>query len=171
MSPKSSARRGLIVDAAHRRFTTFGYEGTTIGDLATELDISKAAIAYYFPTKETFLEEFVEPFVNALDQAVTAAESPADALRAYLSVILADHDTAVWIDTDPTIQNHIEYGPRLAEINRKVTKVLSGGSRRKADHIRALSALGGLWRPVRSIPTDDLIAHFDEIVDAALTSS
>lgn len=171
MSPKSSARRQLIVDAAHRRFTTFGYEGTTIGDLATELDISKAAIAYYFPTKETFLDEFVEPFVTSLAEAVAAAESPDDTLRAYLSVIVADHETAVWIDTDPTIQNHVEYGPRLADINRKVTKMLTGGSRRKADHIRALGVLGGLWRPAREISTDDLIDHFDEIVEAALTSS
>ncbi len=171
MSPKSSARRQLIVDAAHRRFTTFGYEGTTIGDLATELAISKAAIAYYFPTKDTFLDEFVEPFVTALAEAVAAAESPDDALRAYLSVIVADHETAVWIDTDPTIQNHVDYGPRLADINRKVTRVLAGGSGRKADHIRALGVLGGLWRPVREISTDDLIDHFDEIVEAALTSS
>lgn len=171
MSPKSSARRQLIVDAAHRRFTTFGYEGTTIGDLANELGISKAAIAYYFPTKETFLEEFVEPFVTALADAVAVAESPDDVLRSYLSVIVKDHDTAVWIDTDPAIQNHVEYGPRLTDINRKVTKMLTGGSRRKADHIRALGALGGLWRPVREVSTDDLIAHFDEIVEAALTSS
>lgn len=171
MSPKSSARRQMIVDAAHRRFTTLGYEGTTIGDLATELDISKAAIAYYFPTKETFLDEFVTPFVTALADAVTAAETPADTLRAYLSVIIADHDTAVWIDTDPTIQNHVEYGPRLAEISRRVTKALTGGSRRKADHIRALGVLGGLWRPAREISTADLIDHFDEIVEAALAST
>ena len=68
MSTRGAARRQAIVDTARNRFTTLGYDGTTIGDLATELDISKAAVAYYFPTKDTFLDEFVTPFVE-VDEA------------------------------------------------------------------------------------------------------
>ena len=170
MSPRGAARRQLIVDAARDRFTTLGYEGTTIGDLASELGISKAAVAYYFPTKDTFLDEFVTPFVDALAERVAAADGRVEAVRAYLGVIVEHHDLAIWIDTDPAIQNDLRFGGRLSEINRVVTKHFTGPSRKRADSIRALGVLGGLWRPAREITTDELITHFDEIVDAAVAS-
>jgi AcrR family transcriptional regulator len=169
--PADPERRTGIVETARRRFTTRGYDGTTIGDLAAELGISKAAIAYYFPTKETFLDEFVTPLLDDLEQAVDAADDPREALSGYLSAILEHHDVAIWMDTDSAIQNDSRYGGRLADINRALTAILTGRSRRKADRIRALAVLGGVWRPARELPTDDLIAHHDEIVDTALTAA
>ncbi len=170
MSERSAARRQSIVDTARSRFTTLGYDGTTIGDLATQLDISKAAVAYYFPTKDTFLDEFATPFIDELEQGVGAATDATGAVRAYLSAIVAHHDLAVWVDTDPTIRNDPRFGDRLAEINTAVTKHFTGRSRRRSDAIRALGVLGGLWRPAREISTDELNEHFDEIVDSAVAS-
>lgn len=170
MSARSADRRKMIVAAARARFTMLGYDGTTIGDLAAELGISKAAIAYYFPTKETFLDELVTPFIDALEQGVGEAAGPRDVASAYLSAIVAHHDLALWIDTDPAIQSNPRFGGRLNEINTRVTKSFTGRSRRKSDAIRALGVLGGLWRPARELPVVDLVGHFDEIVDAASAS-
>lgn len=164
------ARRAGIVTTARRRFTTLGYEGTTIGDLASELGISKAAVAYYFPTKDTFLDEFVTPLLDQLEAAISAAGSAREALTAYLDVLLDQHDLAVWIDTDPTVQNHPVHGARLSKINRRLVSLITDRSRRKSDQVRGLAMLGGVWRPVRELGEADLRAHRDEIVDAALTN-
>ena len=156
---------------ARERLTTLGYDATTVGDLARQLDISKAAISYYFPTKDMILGEFVTPVLDQMEAAVKLADTADEALAAFLSVIVDHHDLAVWIDTDQAVQNHPVYGPRLTAINERLIKLIIGGSRRKADRIRALSVLGGLWRPARELPTADLISHHAEIVHAALASS
>ena len=161
----------MIVDAARERLTTLGYDATTVGDLARQLNISKAAISYYFPTKDMILDEFVTPVLDQMEAVADLADTADEALAAFLSVIVEHHDLAVWIDTDQAVQNHPVYGPRLTSINERLIKVIIGGSRRKADRIRALSVLGGLWRPARELPTADLISHHAEIVHAALASS
>lgn len=141
----------------------------TIGDIATELDVSKAAIAYYFPTKDRFIDEFAAPLVTALDDAVTEAGGDATAvLGAYFDVLIAHLDMAVWLDTDPAIGRDTEWGDRLSAVNDRVIKVVTGGSRRKADRLRALGVLGGIWRPARESTADELSQHRDEIVASAI---
>lgn len=165
---RQTNRRKRIVTAARQALTSSGYDGTTIGRIASELGISKAAIAYYFPTKDTFLEEFVGPLLDDLEEALASASDLRAALSAYLTVLTDHHDIAVWIDTDPVLQNHPEYGERLDEVNRALTRLITGGSRRREDRVKALAVLGGIWRPVRGLSASDLRTHHDDIVATAL---
>lgn len=167
--PRTVGRRDLIVSAARERFTSKGYDGTTIGDLAAELGISKAAIAYYFPLKENFLDEFISPFLTSLEDAIAEVSTPRETVQCYLDAVIANHAIAVWVDTDATIQAHPVHGERLAAINHLVVQRVTGGGKRKADRIRALSVLGGIWRPARELGVDDLRSHRDEVVAAALS--
>ncbi|NNF56399.1 MAG: TetR/AcrR family transcriptional regulator [Acidimicrobiales bacterium] len=166
--PRTVSRRDLIVNAARERFTTKGYDGTKIGDIAADLGISKAAIAYYFPVKEAFLDEFVSPFLTSLEEALAEVSTPRETLEVYLDAVIADHDVAVWVDTDTTIQAHPAHGERLAAINDVVIQRVTGGAKRKSDRVRALSVLGGIWRPVRELQPQDLRTHREAIVNAAL---
>ncbi len=170
MTSRPTERRDAIVAVARRTFTTLGYDGTTIGNIANELDISKAAIAYYFPTKDTFLDEFVPPFLEALETGVETATDARAALSGYLTALTKHHDVAVWMDTDPVLQGHPVHGARLAGINQRTIAVVTAGSRKQKDHVRALGVLGGLWRPVRELEVSDLEALHEEIVEAALAS-
>lgn len=81
-------RRETIVQAAARCFNRKGYHGTTIGDLARELRVSKAALYYYVKSKEALLfqchETSLDIGVEALRQAEDAAETPADKLAFVL---------------------------------------------------------------------------------------
>ncbi len=72
------------------------------------------------------------------------------------------------MDTDPVLQHHPVHGARLADINRRVKALVVGGGTSDHDQVRALAALGGVWRPVRELPSSILAAHHDEIVKAAL---
>ena len=169
MGRRPTERRDQIVRSARAALTQRGYDATTIGDLAAELDISKAAIAYYFPTKDSFLDEFLEPFLDELETAIDRAPAePQAVLDAYLDVLTDDLEIAVWMDTDPAIARHERYSSRIADINARVVSVISGRSDRKVDRLRALGVLGGIWRPARESNRADLEAHHDEIVAAAL---
>lgn len=165
----TTTRRDSIVRAARSSLTQRGYDATTIGDLAAELGISKAAIAYYFPTKDTFLDEFLDPFLDELEAAIDAAPAePYAVLDAYLTVLTHHREVAVWVDTDPAVARHEVHGGRIADLNQRVVSIISSNSRRKADRMRALGVLGGILRPVRESNRRDLTDHHDEIVVAAL---
>lgn len=154
---------------ARRRITEQGYDAMSIGDIAAEMEVSKAAIAYYFPTKDRFIDEFAAPVVDDLEVAVSdAGDDPATVLDAYLSVLIRHRDLAVWLDTDPAVARDSEWGDRLGAINEHVIAAITGRSRRKSDRLRALGVLGGVWRPARESSADELERHRADIVAAAL---
>lgn len=150
--------------------TTLGYEGTTVGNIANDLDISKAAVGYYFRRKDDFLTELVSPVLEALEGAVADADGIEEALAGYLAVLIDHHKRAKWIDTDPAIRGYPEFGPRLSEVNRQLIQRITGGSENDVDRVRALAFLGGLWRPTRELPVEVLDEQRSEIIRAALTS-
>lgn len=171
-------RRQQIVNAAHASFTTNGYDGTTVGELAKTLGVSKAAINYYFPTKALFLDEFITPVLQELDDVIgplahTGNNWPTDsehALTQYLTILTSHLDVARWMNTDIALANHPKISARLENINRQLLGIIANRSRKKVDKIRALAVLGGVWQPVHSLEADDLRNHIDEIVEAALLS-
>lgn len=154
----------------------YGYDGTTIGALAESLGISKAAITYYFPAKEAFLAELLESVLDELEAAVASSGSRSwpDGARtlflAYLDVLVEHRDLALWLDTDPALRGLVNYGGRLRSLDLTLARRLSHPSRRRADRIRALAAVGGLWRPLFYESARSMQAHRLELVDAALVS-
>lgn len=170
MAEKTTHRREQIVAAARDAFTSLGYDGTTIGNIAADLNISKAAIAYYFPTKDTFLDEFLPPFLDELEASAREKRSPSESLSGYLWALTHHLDVAVWMDTDPVLQGHPVHGRRLERINKRITNIITGGSRKRLEQVKALGVLGGVWRPARELTASELTSHHDEIVEVALAS-
>jgi len=68
-------------------FNRQGYEGTSMGDLARELGLTKSAIYHHVPSKEHLLaaalDEALDGLASAIDGAVDGADpgSAADRLR------------------------------------------------------------------------------------------
>lgn len=56
---KPRAGKGIIVASAVRNFTTLGYHGTTIRDIARGADVTVAAIYHHFPSKQEILKEIM----------------------------------------------------------------------------------------------------------------
>lgn len=166
---RETDRRDKIVAVARRRFVAQGYDGTSIGEVAGDLGISKAAVGYYFPTKDSFIDEYLEPFLDQLDEAVEASADEHAAVGGYLDTVTSHHDIAVWMDTDPVLQNHPVHGARLAAINDRLLGIVMGRRRSDDARVRALTVLGGVWRPVRELSTRQLAKHREAIVDAALS--
>jgi AcrR family transcriptional regulator len=78
ITPKThsaDARRGglsrqSIRDAAVIRFADQGYHGTTLREIAKDLEVTVAAIYYYYPSKEELLTDVVEIGLHADFEAV-----------------------------------------------------------------------------------------------------
>lgn len=55
---RRNQRRDLVYDAALRLFVKFGYDGTTMDDIATEAGVARTSVFNYFSRKSAFLEDW-----------------------------------------------------------------------------------------------------------------
>ncbi|MHA3050153.1 TetR/AcrR family transcriptional regulator [Acinetobacter sp. ANC 4639] len=90
--PKDHEIRDQIVTAATEHFSRYGYEKTTVSDLAKTIGFSKAYIYKFFESKQAIGEMIctnclreIEDEVNA---AINKAEHPAEKLRVLFKVIV-----------------------------------------------------------------------------------
>jgi TetR/AcrR family transcriptional regulator len=69
-----------ILDAAHKRFARYGLTKVTMDEIAEDLGMSKAALYYYFPTKEDLYRNVVaseqQDFADRLE-AIVRGSAPA----------------------------------------------------------------------------------------------
>ncbi|MFQ5340233.1 MAG: TetR/AcrR family transcriptional regulator [Anaerolineae bacterium] len=88
MSPRPSVeteRRQQILEAAWRRFAQYGYENTTMDQIAELLPFSKALVYYYFDSKRdvflALLREWADGVVARWSELVSAEQPPDAKLR------------------------------------------------------------------------------------------
>ena len=53
-------REEIILDAAQRRFASYGYSKVTMDEIAEDIGMAKASLYYYFPTKEAIFRSVVQ---------------------------------------------------------------------------------------------------------------
>ena len=71
--------QAAVLRTAIDLFNRQGYDGTSMGDLAAELGITKSAIYHHVPSKEHLLSEALDEALDGLEAAITAAEQMAGA--------------------------------------------------------------------------------------------
>lgn len=106
----SSPRRGrpghdqaTVLRVALELFNRQGYDGTSVGDVARELGLTKSAIYHHVESKEALLSLAVDEGLDALEDALSDVASrsdltPGERLRAAVRgsvVVLVDHLPAV----------------------------------------------------------------------------
>jgi AcrR family transcriptional regulator len=91
---RGSATRARILGAAQDLFTERGFDKVSLREVAEAVGITKAALYYYFPTKEKLLESLVGPLFDMQEAALALLEAPPDpkawaaALASFLDWIL-----------------------------------------------------------------------------------
>ncbi|WP_232492251.1 TetR/AcrR family transcriptional regulator [Novosphingobium kaempferiae] len=86
--PGQADRRDVILAAAARRFAEFGFEATTVRQIADDVNILSGSLYHHFATKEEMLDSIVRD--AALDQrerAVRIASADADAETRFVTLI------------------------------------------------------------------------------------
>jgi TetR/AcrR family transcriptional regulator len=85
------SKRATILQAALDLFSRFGLHGTSLDQVATQADVSKTNLLYYFGSKEELytnvLRQLLEVWLQPL-QAFSVEQDPVEAIRNYLRVKL-----------------------------------------------------------------------------------
>jgi AcrR family transcriptional regulator len=83
--------RDQIVEAAEEHFSHYGYEKTTVSDLARAIGFSKAYIYKFFDSKqaigEAICSKTLAAIVTAVDEAVAGAATPTEKLRRIFNTL------------------------------------------------------------------------------------
>ncbi|MEZ4489891.1 MAG: helix-turn-helix domain-containing protein [Cyanobacteriota/Melainabacteria group bacterium] len=73
-------RRRLLIDGARELFGRYGFEKTTVDDIARHTGIGKGSVYLEFKTKEDILiaiiDEFAHHMHTYMDQCVSEARAP-----------------------------------------------------------------------------------------------
>lgn len=85
----SKNTRDRIITSAARLFAQKGYEASSVGDLAADIGISKAAIYHYFATKREIYDAIIfnvlSGLVKFVSKEVMSQDSPTEKLRSFMT--------------------------------------------------------------------------------------
>jgi AcrR family transcriptional regulator len=164
-----------VLAAALVLMVQWGYEGTAISMVADEVGVSKATITYHFNSKEDILVALAEPLLDELDKVVPPRDQPPswpegvqELVDAYLDILLANRDLAVWLEGDRAVLVNTAIGDRLRHNHERMRAALVGREPEPRARVAAIIALGALWRPVRKLDIEDVNQFRDLLVEAAL---
>jgi len=100
--PADHTVRDQIVEAANQHFSRFGYEKTTVSDLAKSIGFSKAYIYKFFDSKQAIGEAIcakaLSAMVGTVEEAVAGATTPTEKLRRMFKVLVATGVTLFFND-------------------------------------------------------------------------
>ncbi|WP_336811303.1 TetR/AcrR family transcriptional regulator [Bosea sp. MMO-172] len=87
--PTIENARDRILDDAARLFARDGYDGTSLGELAASVGVTKAAIYHYFPNKKEIYEAIIVRTLEGLrrhvSQATARTSGPEEALFRFMT--------------------------------------------------------------------------------------
>ena len=91
--PADHAVREQIVDAAGEHFRRYGYEKTTVSDLAKAIGFSKAYIYKFFDSKQAIGEAIcaktLSGIVATVEEAVASASTPSEKFRRMFKILVS----------------------------------------------------------------------------------
>lgn len=142
-TPKSRRTRARILDVAMRLFAEIGYAGATNARIAEAAGLTRGAMLYHFPDRESLLEDVVAYIQNTREKllqaaAMTAPRGPdrADhAIDAYWRLLhepafIAFSELERAARTDPLVQSRVAEAQAAfdrAEVGDHLFDLVQGG--------------------------------------------
>ena len=157
--------RARIQAVALELFRTQGAEKTSLREIAEQLHVSKAALYYYFRTKDELIASlatpFLEGFATLLDQAEASDET--DIARAlvegYLDLLFEQRGLVRWLREDYGASAHPAIGPVMSDLGQRLRQLMGGAEMSFDEQVRVTAALGALGTGVaefRDASSEDL---------------
>jgi AcrR family transcriptional regulator len=82
-----------IIKVAQERFGLYGFDKTSMREIAEDMHMSKGALYYYFPGKESLYRSVIDKelseFLRNMDEDLSNIPDPMDCLRKYVVVRLS----------------------------------------------------------------------------------
>jgi AcrR family transcriptional regulator len=171
----SNMTRTRIQDVALALFATRGYDATSLQEIASALDVTKAALYYHFPSKADLLHSLADPFLEG-ERTLLAGytDGPLDerARReltgALIDLLLAHRPVVAWLTRDLSALAQPAIGERVEANTERLQRLLAGADPGGVGQVRAAAAVGALTRPVAVLDELDLGDLRGTLVAAAL---
>lgn len=193
-TPRGDDRQAQLLQIACRFFARYGYKGTSLRDIAEEAKITKAALYYHFPNKNSLYERIVleglRVLVEEVSEATAKVSSARDKLRAFMmttaEIYARDPDlwtagsNAFWVDEDSVPRKSaVALRDRYEKLLRAcIAAGMESGEFRQVDPAIAgrvvLSMLNGLsrwFKPGGRMSIQQVIDQYLDIVLAGIAAA
>jgi AcrR family transcriptional regulator len=170
--------RDRIVAAAEARFQHYGFNKTTVADIAGDLGISTAYIYKFYASKlaicEAILGEIVERIDTALEDVVALDESAAARLR-KLYLVLLDRSQALYF-SDRKLHDMIRAGMdqrwqvierHKARMRAAAQAIVEDGRERGEFETRTpiTDVVDAIWISMVPFAHPSVLEHLSEVLD------
>lgn len=174
------SKRDQIRRAALAHFLERSYSGGSLRDIAKSVGITMAGLYYYFPAKEDLLADLIAPYLDGLDQLITAGEHAIDSgrplsattvLERFFDLMIELQDVAQLVILDAGVARHPSVAPRVADQAERLVRLTMASAPCESDKLRAGAAIAILYRPVVRIGYLSAVGHVrDELITIALVA-
>lgn len=168
--------RARILDAALDVFSEHGFEGSSLQQIADRLDLTKAALYYYFRSKDELLEALIEPAITGVEEILetcsAAPDTPArrrEFMKEYLDYFLRQRRLVAYISRDLATLAHPAISSGNEERRTRVEAILAGSDLDFSDKVRVTMAFGGIQAAIAQYPDADEAELRAALLDAAST--
>ncbi len=159
--------RAEILAVARDLFARYGFQRTSLREIASRLGVSKAAVLYHFPTKAEILAALAEPLLHDLDAALAAARAAGPDLatvrwaviEGVLDALLAHRGSLRMSVHDLALMSQDAVFPRFSAAIELANDLVAGPDPDVPAKVRAAQAIAMLSDPVMilaDLPTDTL---------------
>jgi AcrR family transcriptional regulator len=171
----TTVSRARIQEVALTLFATRGYALTSLQEIATALDVTKAALYFYFPAKAQLLTSLAAPLLDGMQTLLDAYTDgpltpPArrEVVGALIDLLLAHRLVLAWLTRDLSALAQPGIGDRMAANMAHLRRLLAEADASLARQVRVVAAVGALMRPLVVLDAPDLSGLRDTLVAAAL---
>ncbi|HXW88324.1 MAG TPA: TetR/AcrR family transcriptional regulator [Streptosporangiaceae bacterium] len=144
--------RSRLRELALRLFAEQGYEKTSLREIAERLGVTKAALYYYFKSKEDIVSSLVEDYVGELDELIAWGRSQprtpttrAEIVRRYLHIVASGTEVFRMLHQNQaavaSLASAKERGELMRERMDALTDLLTEPAGTLRDQVRAASCL------------------------------
>jgi AcrR family transcriptional regulator len=159
--------RTEILAVARDLFARYGFQRTSLREIAGRLGVSKAAVLYHFPTKAEILAALAEPLLRDLDEAIATARAAGPdpvtvrwaVLEGMLDALLAHRASLRMSVHDLALMSQDTVFPRFSGAIELANELVAGPEPDVSARVRAAQAVAMLSDPVMilaDLPTDVL---------------
>src|SRR2546423_13102280 len=146
----TNVTRTRIQAVALAMFATRGYDATSLQQIAADLDVTKAALYYHFPSKARLLHSLADPFLEGECTLLAGySDGPLDAAArralvcALIDLLLAHRPVVAWLTRDLSALAQPGIGAPAAGETPQLPRVHGGGEPSAAGAARGAAAAGG----------------------------
>ncbi len=144
--------RSRLRELALQLFAEQGYEKTSLREIAEQLGVTKAALYYYFKSKEDIVRSLVEDYVAQIDDLIAwgkdqprTAATRAEIVHRYMDIVVNGTEVFRMLQQNQAAVSSLASAKERGELFRErmdsLVDLLAGPDAALRDQIRAASAL------------------------------